>query len=335
MGEPSGIGGELTLLAWMRRKSEAIPPFFAIDNPQRLRILSAHLGLKIDLAEIAHPNEACECWDQALPVLTRPLSCPVDFGQPTSENAPDVIGAIDTAVDCVFSNTASAIVTNPIQKKTLYDAGFTYTGHTDFLAALAHKQRPAEVTNAPIMMMAVPGLRTVPVTIHVSLSTAIAAIDRQSIVKCGRAVYQALVKDFGISEPRIAVTGLNPHAGEDGSLGHEESHIIYPAIADLSREGISVSGPFAADSIFAEAKRKMWDAVICMYHDQALIPVKTLDFWNSVNITLGLPFIRTSPGHGTGLDIAGTGTAQPSSFIAALRQAADLAQQRHSKSNSP
>lgn len=328
MGEPSGIGGELTLMAWARRKSDTIPPFFAIDCPQRLHELADRLGLEIAIAEIKHPADTYKHWDRALPVLARPLIQPVDPGHPALENAPCVTDSIETAVECVMSGTASAIVTNPIHKETLYRTGFAHTGHTDFLAALAVAKTGSPADGEPIMMMATQDLRVVPVTIHVSLAAALAMLTQQSVVKCGRQVHRALVRDFGISSPRIGVTGLNPHAGEGGTLGLEEQEIIRPAIDALAREGIRLEGPFAADSIFAETSRKRWDTIICMYHDQALIPVKTLDFWNTVNITLGLPFIRTSPGHGTSLDLAGRGTARPTSFIAALHQAARLAEQR-------
>ncbi len=217
---------------------------------------------------------------------------------------------------------AAALVTNPIHKESLYDAGFRHKGHTEFLAALSG------IDHAPVMMLACEGLRVVPVTIHVALAEAIAALDAGSIVHCARVTAAALVEDFAIRRPAIAVAALNPHAGEGGHMGREEIDIIQPAVARLAADGLDVRGPLPADTLFHDRARQGYDAVICMYHDQALIPLKTVDFANGVNITLGLPFVRTSPDHGVAFDIAGTGRADPSSLVAALGLARDMARRR-------
>jgi 4-hydroxythreonine-4-phosphate dehydrogenase len=320
MGEPAGIGGEITLLAW-RRRHELKTSFFVIDDPERLTRLAAALGWNIPIRAIARPEEAAGIFADALPVL--PISLPqrATAGRPDPANAPAVIEAITRAVSLVRSHAASAMVTNPIQKETLYAAGFSYPGHTEYLAYLAKVARP-------VMMLAGPELRVVPVTVHLALVAALAALRTSDIVACGRIAAEALKRDFGIAQPRLAVAALNPHAGEHGALGREEIEIIAPAVEALAAAGITVHGPAPADTLFHPAARRRHDAVLCMYHDQALIPLKTLDFEHGVNITLGLPFVRTSPDHGTALDIAGRGTADPSSLLAALAQAATMAARR-------
>ena len=270
---------------------------------------------------VADPSETAGVFPGALPILAQALPRPPIPGRPDPANAPAVITAIERAVTLVRSQQASAVVTNPIQKETLYDAGFAYPGHTEFLGALAH------VTH-PVMMLAGPDLRVVPVTIHLSLVDALAALSTAAIVTCGRAAAAALTRDFGIARPRLAVAALNPHAGEAGAMGHEERDIIAPAVAALAAQGIDVSGPAPADTLFHAGARTRYDAVLCMYHDQALIPLKTLDFERGINITLDLPFIRTSPDHGTALDIAGRGVANPASLIAALTTAGAMAARR-------
>ncbi|MCZ6604951.1 MAG: 4-hydroxythreonine-4-phosphate dehydrogenase PdxA [Alphaproteobacteria bacterium] len=327
MGEPAGIGGELTLKAWMdgRKGEHPAPVFFAIDDDRRLGTLARQLGWEVPIETIAAPDEARAVWPTALPVLAEPLPCPVAPGAPAVENAPAVIGAIERAVECAASGAAAAIVTNPIHKENLYRSGFSHTGHTDFLGHLAQKQ---DMTGGaelhPVMMMATPGLRVALVTVHVPLAQAIRQLDEAAIVRCVRIVARDLDRRFKLPNPNIAVAGLNPHAGEGGMLGREEKEIIGPALETLAAEGIVATGPLAADTVFRDTSRQQFDAIVCMYHDQALIPVKALDFRHTVNITLGLPFIRTSPGHGTGLDIAGTGRADPTSFVTALAQAAEL-----------
>lgn len=321
MGEPAGIGGEITLMAWRNRVTHAAPPFFVIDDPARLAALARTIGVDVPVRAIDDPSEAARVFPGALPVFAQALPRPPIPGRPDPANAPAVIAAIERAVTLVRSRKASAVVTNPIQKETLYDAGFAYPGHTEFLAALAHVAHP-------VMMLASPELRVVPVTIHLSLVDALAALSAAAIVTCGRATAAALTRDFGIARPRLAVAALNPHAGEAGAMGHEERDIIAPAVAALAAQGIDVSGPAPADTLFHAGARTRYDAVLCMYHDQALIPLKTLDFERGINITLGLPFVRTSPDHGTALDIAGRGVANPASLIAALKTAGAMAARR-------
>ncbi len=322
MGEPAGIGGELALVAW-----KAAPCcFFAIDDPARLSALSERLGLDIPIVAIAEPAEAEAVFPRALPVLVQELAADVEPGRLDPANAAAVIASIERAVALVQAGDAAAVVTNPIQKETLYQAGFEYPGHTEFLAALAG------IDTAPVMMLACPGLRVVPITIHLPLAEAVGALTTEAIVHAGRVTAAALATDFGIAAPRLAVAGLNPHAGEGGALGHEETEIIEPAVvalrAALGADGIEISGPAPADSLFHAAARTRYDAALCMYHDQALIPLKTIDFTRGVNITLGLPFVRTSPDHGTALDIAGHGRADPQSLLAALEVARDMVRAR-------
>ena len=321
MGEPAGIGGEIALMAWLRR-SEGVPPFFVIDDPDRLARLGAMLGWTAPLHAVAGPEEAAGCFHEALGVLPRRLAHPVLMGRPDTANARAVIAAIVSAVDLARSGRVAAVVTNPIQKETLYAADFRHPGHTEFLEELAGGDAKA------IMMLACPGLRVVPVTVHFALKEAVQRLKTGDIVSAGRITAQALMRDFGISRPRLAVAGLNPHAGESGAMGREEIEVIAPAIEVLRAEGHAVSGPFPADTLFHAAARKRYDAVLCMYHDQALIPLKTISFDRGVNVTLGLPFIRTSPDHGTAIDIAGHGTANPESLIAALQMAAEMAERR-------
>jgi 4-hydroxythreonine-4-phosphate dehydrogenase len=321
MGEPAGIGGEITLKAWRERSGGESPVFFVIDDPARLAALSAALGAAVPIREIAAPEEAVRVFPTALPVLRQQLTHPSTPGRLDAANAPAVIAAIERAVSLVHGGRASAVVTNPIQKEALYGAGFAYPGHTEFLGALAGVAHP-------VMMLAGPDLRVVPVTVHLSLAGALAELSTAAIVHCGRVAGAALKRDFGIDRPRLAVAALNPHAGEGGAMGSEEREIIAPAVAALAAQGIAVSGPAPADTLFHVAARKRYDAALCMYHDQALIPLKTLDFDRGVNITLGLPFIRTSPDHGTAMDIAGKGIASPTSLIAALTLAAAMAARR-------
>ena len=321
MGEPAGIGGEITLKAWQERTARAVPPFFVIDDAARLVALGATTGLAVPVHEIGDPADAARVFHTALPVLRHPLVRRPTPGRPDPANAPAVIAAIERAVALVRSGQASAVVTNPIQKEALYAAGFAYPGHTEFLGTLANVAHP-------VMMLAGPELRVVPVTVHLSLAAALSALSSPAIVTCGYTTAEALKRDFGIARPRLAVAALNPHAGEGGSMGSEEKDIIAPAIARLAARGIAVTGPAPADTLFHAEARKRYDAVLCMYHDQALIPLKTLDFERGVNITLGLPFVRTSPDHGTAMDIAGKGVANPASLIAALTTAGAMAARR-------
>lgn len=321
MGEPAGISGEITLRAWIERKAASIPRFFVIDDPQRLAALAATLQWRVPVQSIAAPEEAGAIFDTALPVLARPLKKPAHLGKPDPANAPAVIGAIEEGYALTASGRAAGLVTNPIQKEVLYAAGFPHPGHTEFLSALAGG-------TPTIMMLACPGLRVVLVTVHLPLGQAVTALSADKIVRAGRVAAQYLASDFGIPAPRLAVAALNPHAGENGALGREEIEIIAPAVRTLREAGITVTGPRPADTLFHAAARQRYDAVLCMYHDQALIPLKTIDFARGVNVTLGLPIVRTSPDHGTALDIAGTGKADPQSLIAAIKLAGDMAARR-------
>jgi len=319
MGEPAGIGGEIALKAWLRRH-EGIPPFFMIDSIGRLDAIARNLGWNVPLRAIAGPEEAAGLFGAALPVLEQALEYAVRPGKPDPRNAAAVIGAIDRGLDLVISGRASGLVTNPIHKEVLKAAGFRHPGHTEHLGARAGR--------IPVMMLACPGLRVIPVTVHMSLKDAVASLTTEAIVTAGRITAASLTQDFGIAQPHLVVAALNPHAGEGGVMGHEEETIIRPAVAELRLLGIIVHGPAPADSLFHAEARRHYDAALCMYHDQALIPLKTIDFDHGVNVTLGLPFIRTSPDHGTAFDIAGTGIASPESLIAALNLAATMALSR-------
>ncbi len=320
MGEPAGIGGELTLKAWQTRRGGQ-RPFFTLDDPARLEALAAQLGLDVPIRPVAAPAEAAAHFASALPVLPVKLLVPTQPGRPDPANAPATIAAIDRAVGLALAGDVAGIVTNPIQKKTLQEAGFRHPGHTEYLAELAGTPEVA-------MMLACPELRVVPVTIHLSLADAVQALDPAAIERAGRTTARGLRELFGIERPRLAIAALNPHAGEQGAMGDEERRIIQPAIEALRRAGIDVRGPAPADTLFHAGARRGYDAALCMYHDQALIPIKTIDFAGGVNVTLGLPFVRTSPDHGTALDIAGTGKADPTSLIAALDMADDMALRR-------
>jgi len=322
MGEPAGIGGEITLQAWLRRDTDSVPPFYAIDDPDRLAALALNLGWNTKIRAIGAPGEAGSTFAGALPVLPLGGSPRARPGQPDPADAPLVVQSIDRAVADARAGQAAAVVTNPINKDALYRAGFKHPGHTEYLADLAGLGRPA------VMMLACPELRVVPVTIHHALREAIGLVTTQAIIHAGKVVAAALRRDFGIAAPRLAVAGLNPHAGEAGGLGREDIDIVAPAVAALREAGIDARGPLAADTMFHAAARATYDAALCMYHDQALIPIKTIDFDGGVNVTLGLPFIRTSPDHGTAFDIAGKGVARADSLIAALRLAAAMATRR-------
>jgi 4-hydroxythreonine-4-phosphate dehydrogenase len=318
LGEPSGIGPEITAAAWQALRGDAGHSFFLIGDAAWLRQRAPSLPVQ----EISQPTEATAFFAQALPVLAHPLARPSVAGVLDAGNAGVVIAAIERGVELVISGQASGLVTNPIQKETLYQAGFAFEGHTDFLAHLA---RARGHVCEPVMMLAAPGLRTVPVTVHIPLKAVPGALSQALIVRQALATAAGLSRWFGIARPRIGITGLNPHAGENGAMGDEEITIISPAIAELRAQGLDVIGPLPADTVFHEQARAAYDVILCMYHDQALIPVKTLGFHEGVNCTLGLPFIRTSPDHGTALTLAGKGVANPLSLISAIRMAAAMA----------
>ncbi|PCI41072.1 MAG: 4-hydroxythreonine-4-phosphate dehydrogenase PdxA [Rhodospirillaceae bacterium] len=324
MGDPAGIGPDITLKAWIRfaENGRKLPPFFYIGDADHLRQIAARLDLPVPIQRLQSPAQTGGIFEHALPVLHRSLTVPPEPGHPTSENAPGIINAIQTAVELVKSGEASGIVTNPIAKEILYDAGFQFPGHTEYLAYLAgdHIQ--------PVMMLACDQLRVVLATVHVSLFDAIKSLNTDTICNIARITHHALKQDFGIAEPRLAVAGLNPHAGEGGSMGREEIDIIIPAIKRLQSEGINATGPYPSDTMFTHKALPSYDAAVCMYHDQGLIPLKAMDFEHGVNTTLGLPFVRTSPDHGTAFDIAGTGQASELSLIAALNMAHSMAQTR-------
>jgi 4-hydroxythreonine-4-phosphate dehydrogenase len=313
MGEPAGIGPEITLAAWQALRATG-PAFFLIGDPALLQ------GAPI--ARIAAPEEAAAVFPDALPVLPLALAAPARPGHLDAANASAVIAAIEQAVAFAKAGRAAGVVTNPIQKSVLTAAGFPHPGHTEFLGELAGLGVP------PVMMLACPELRVVPVTVHEALAKAIARLTPEMIIATSRIVDAALKRDFGITAPRLAIAGLNPHAGEAGTMGREEIDIIAPAIAALRAEGIDARGPMPPDTMFTALARPGYDVAICLYHDQALIPIKTIDMAGGVNVTLGLSIIRTSPDHGTALDIAGKGLADPASLIAAIRLAGDLAAKR-------
>ncbi|MBT3916273.1 MAG: 4-hydroxythreonine-4-phosphate dehydrogenase PdxA [Rhodospirillaceae bacterium] len=321
MGEPGGISGEVSLKAW-HAAHHILQPYFVIDSAERLKKLSVSVNLNIDIVEISTPHEALTLFKKALPVLPIELADQVIPGELNSKNAPAVISAIEQAVELVQSGEAGAIVTNPIHKKALYQIGFSQPGHTEFLAALAG------IETEPVMMLTSERLRVIPVTRHVGVQAALKLLTPELIVETALIADAALRQDFGLAQPRLAIAALNPHAGEGGAMGEEEKTLIEPAIKELQSQGISVTGPHPPDTLFHEQARKLYDVALCMYHDQALIPIKTLDFDSAVNVTLGLPFIRTSPDHGTALDIAGTGQANEQSLVAALKLAGELAQNR-------
>jgi 4-hydroxythreonine-4-phosphate dehydrogenase len=326
MGDPAGIGPDIVILAWMHRHREHIPPFFVIADPalinDRANLLADAGQVRVEVIEA--PEQAQTLFSDALPVL--PLRAPlgaVVAGEPASAHAAAVIASIEDAVNLVVAGRTAAIVTSPIAKYVLREAGFAHAGHTEFLAELAARHGRPGLT--PVMMMASSRLRAVPITVHIPLKDVPSAITKDLIITTASITSAWLSRYFGVPTPRLAVCGLNPHAGENGSMGREEIDIIGPAVDALRAQGICASGPHPADTLFHDAARATYDAVLAMYHDQALIPFKTLSFDDGVNVTLGLPFIRTSPDHGTAFSLAGTGRASPASFIEALRLARFMA----------
>ncbi|HET7717271.1 MAG TPA: 4-hydroxythreonine-4-phosphate dehydrogenase PdxA [Bauldia sp.] len=321
MGEPGGVGPDLTLAVWRDRVRLGVPPFYLLADPTFIAARARDLGLSDRIVAVA-PEEVPSTFDDALPVVPLQASVSATAGRADPANATAVVEAIARGVGDVRSGAAAALVTNPISKQSLYAAGFRHPGHTEFLGTLsaAWTGRPAR----PVMMLVGPELRAVPVTIHVPLRAVAELLTEEMIVGTARIVEGDLRRRFGVAHPRLAVAGLNPHAGEGGALGLEDRTVITPAIAALRAEGIDVIGPLSADAMFHPAARAEYDAAICMYHDQALIPAKTLAFSETVNVTLGLAFVRTSPDHGTAFDLAGTGRGDPSSLAAALRLAAVL-----------
>jgi 4-hydroxythreonine-4-phosphate dehydrogenase len=321
-GEPAGVGPEITALAWQALHAESQSAFFLIGDADYFSARARAAGLAVPTQHISNVEEARNVFAKALPVLHRPLPMHPTAGTFATITAEAVLASISEAVDLCLSGAAAGLVTNPIQKEALYKTGFAYQGHTDYLGALA---KAAGYQASDVMMLMAQDLRAIPVTVHIPLRAVAGTLTTAMIVEQGGVVARALTQYFGIAAPRLAVTGLNPHAGENGTMGQEDHMIIAPAIAALKQLGISAFGPLPADTAFHAAARKTYDAILCMYHDQALIPAKTLDFYGGVNVTLGLPFIRTSPDHGTALNIAGNGSANPESLIAALRLARRMA----------
>lgn len=317
-GDPSGIGPEIALKAYLARNKRGLPPFFLLADPAHIARVAGELQLDVKI-EATTPDKACATFTHALPVVSLDYEVRGFPGRPDPADAASTISAIERAVECVIKSEARALVTNPISKSALYAAGFAHPGHTEFLATLAHRHYGG--SPRAVMMIWAEELAVVPITIHIPLSEAPKRLTRDLIVETGEIVARDLRARFHIEKPRLAFSGLNPHAGENGALGREEIDVIAPAIATLRARGVDASGPLPADTMFHAAARATYDVALCPTHDQALIPIKTLAFDRGVNVTLGLPFIRTSPDHGVAFDIAGRGVADPTSLIEAIRLA--------------
>jgi 4-hydroxythreonine-4-phosphate dehydrogenase len=321
LGEPAGIGPDLTIQLWRRRTELRLPAFYIIADPEFIKRRAQLLGLNVAVSVVT-PAQASETFARAMPIVSLDLPVTAAPGRPDASSAPAAIASIRRAVADVLAGKAAAIVTNPVAKNVLYRSGFAEPGHTEFLAKLV--EEATGKPTRPVMMLWSPELAVVPVTIHLPFKDVVTQLTSDLVVETGRIVARDLTARFGISHPRIVVAGLNPHAGEQGTLGDEDGTIVAPAVKRLQAEGVDAVGPLPADTLFHERARVSYDVALCMYHDQALIPIKTLAFEHAVNVTLGLPFVRTSPDHGTAFDIAGKGTADPSSLVAALTLAARL-----------
>lgn len=320
MGEPAGVGPEIIANTWTALRGEG-PAFIVIGDAALLKAQGQPVEPVLSAAD------ASAVFGRAIPVLDHPLPAPVTPGRPEPANAAAVADWIEQAVNLALSGEASGVVTAPIAKAPLYAAGFRFPGHTEFIAELT-ADTPFAGTRGPVMMLTAKDLRACLVTIHAPLAEVPELVTVERVCRTARVVHEAMKRDFGIAAPRLALAGLNPHAGESGSIGLEEIEVLIPAAAALRAEGITITDPLPADTLFHEDARANYDAVLCLYHDQALIPIKTLDFWGGVNTTLGLPVIRTSPDHGTGFDIAGKGLARADSLIAAIRLAGEMAAAR-------
>jgi 4-hydroxythreonine-4-phosphate dehydrogenase len=324
LGDPAGVGPEITVKAWRALRGEA-RSFLAVGDFEALA-QAAPDGAGI-LQRITAPADAAAVFPDALPVLDLPAGAPVIAGRPSAATAPAIIGWIETAANLALRGEVAGVVTAPIAKAPLYEAGFKFPGHTEFLGELT-AAAPLEGARGPVMMLTAQDLRVTLVTVHTPLARVAGQLSVEAIVHAGLVTAQALRRDFGLAAPRIVVAGLNPHAGESGSLGREEVEIVEPAVRALRDLGVDAAGPYPADTLFPAEMRARYDAAVCLYHDQALIPVKMLDFWGGVNVSLGLPIVRTSPDHGTAFDIAGRGVARPDSLIAAIRLADAIARRR-------
>lgn len=322
LGDPAGVGPELIAAAWAVRELHGLMPFVVTGGPEILRAAAARRGLNVPVRAVFHPLEALDCFDHALPVLD---GADGDYrpGEPDRDGAALALASLREATGLARAGEVAGIVTAPVSKARLAEVGFEHPGQTEFVA-YACGYAPGDA----VMMLAGPHLRAVPLTVHIALSEVPSQLSAALIERKARVVAMALIRDFGISNPRIAVAGLNPHAGEEGRMGDEEARIIAPAIAHLQAEGLAVTGPHPPDAMFTARAREIYDVALCMYHDQALIPLKTLDFDQGVNVTLGLPVVRTSPDHGTAFGIAGTGQADPGAMIAAIRMAGDCSLRR-------
>lgn len=327
LGEPAGIGPDITFAAWRRRAELGLTPFYLLADPAFVARRTERIAPDVPIA-VVEPATAWASFKSALPVVDIGVPVSADPGRPDQSSAPAALAAIRRAVADVSAGAAAAIVTNPVAKNVLYRSGFPEPGHTEYLGKLA--EQSTGVSAQPVMMLWSPELAVVPVTIHLPLKDVTAKLTEDLVVETGRIVARDLRDRFGIARPRLAVAGLNPHAGEDGALGDEDLTVVRPAVERLKAEGIDARGPLPADSLFHQAARASYDVALAMYHDQALIPIKTLAFDHAVNVTLGLPFVRTSPDHGTAFDIAGTGRADPTSLIAALQLAARLSSRAQS-----
>jgi 4-hydroxythreonine-4-phosphate dehydrogenase len=321
LGEPAGIGPDITITAWRRRAELGLPPFYLLADPRFIARRAEHMRCELDIAVIA-PAAAESAFPSRLPVVDIGLPVTAEPGRPDGSSAPAALTAIRRAVADVHAGLAGAVVTNPIAKNVLYRSGFAEPGHTEYLARLAEESTGTAMR--AVMMLWSEELAVVPVTIHLPLKEVVSRLTTELVVETGRIVARDLRDRFGIAHPRLAIAGLNPHAGEEGALGDEDATVVGPAVERLKAEGIDARGPLAADSMFHPAARAGYDVALAMYHDQALIPIKTLAFDHAVNVTLGLPFVRTSPDHGTAFDIAGTGRADAGSLIAALALASRL-----------
>ena len=328
LGEPAGIGPDITFAAWRRRAEFGLAPFYLLADPAFVARRAERIAPDVTIA-VVEPQAAGTAFETALPVVDIGVTVTAEPGRPDRSSAPAALTAIRRAVADVSTGVASAIVTNPIAKNVLYRSGFAEPGHTEYLGKLVEEATGVAVR--PVMMLWSPELAVVPVTIHLALKEVVARLTTDLIVETGRIVARDLRDRFDIARPRLAIAGLNPHAGEDGALGDEDQTVVRPAVERLKSEGINARGPLPADSLFHEAARASYDVALAMYHDQALIPIKTLAFDHAVNVTLGLPFVRTSPDHGTAFDIAGTGRADPASLIAALQLAARLSSRMQSR----
>lgn len=315
MGEPAGIGAEITLKSWQALRGNPDNCFAVLHDAEFLKKIDKNIPITV----ISNPNDAATAFSNSLPVLSTPLGHSSDFGKPNPAHTPAIMRSIAEAVKFCQQGVARAMVTNPIHKANMQQGGFEFPGHTEYLAHLCGNK------SKPLMMLVNPQLRVIPITVHMALKDVSAHLTQDKIHYAANIAHQALKRFFGLKSPRLVITGLNPHAGEDGAFGMEEQNIIAPAVAELRKQGITITGPLSADTLFFDQARQQYDLALCQYHDQALIPVKAIDFWNSVNVTLGLDIIRTSPDHGTALDIAGRNIARPDSMIAAIKLAAEMA----------